>query len=255
MTYKDRSGFSVRKLLLKKIADSIKAAQKKGKFELILIHGAGAAGHQLAHKYNLQKGTGKNEEKRHGAFLSRFENQKLNIAVAEALFKGGLKIVSVHTASTIIQKNKKISHCDLKTIKKPMVEGYIPLLYGEMVFDDEFGMSICSGDAIAPYLAKKLSAQKIFFASDTEGIFDKDPHISKNATLIEEISLKDVKNKARLSTSHNVDATDGMRGKIKNIESLLKNSTKTVEIFNGLKPEYYKKVFLGEKFPHTVIEK
>lgn len=254
-TYKNRSGFSVRKSLLKKIAKSIKEAQKKEKFDLVLIHGAGAAGHQLARKYRLQKGTGKNEKKQHGAFLSRFTNQKLNVAVAESLYRGGLKIVSVHTASAIVQKNKKIFHCDFGIIKKSLTEEFIPLLYGEMVFDEELGMSICSGDAIAAYLTKKLGAKKIFFASDTEGIFDKDPHLFKNARLAEKISLKDIEKKIKLSESHNVDVTGGMSGKIKNLKFVIGNQVEAVEIFNGLKMENYKKVFLGEKFPHTVIQK
>src|SRR4030042_2723874 len=179
-TYKNRPGFSARETLLKKIATSIKRAQEKEKFGLILIHGAGAVGHQLAKQYGLQGGTGKNNKKQHGAFLSRFANQKLDIAIAESFHKGGLKIASVHTASVIVQKNQKISHCDLEIIKKSLTEKCTPLLYGEMVFDERLGMSICSGDVIAPYLAKKLNAKKIFFASDTEGIFDKDPHIFKN---------------------------------------------------------------------------
>ena len=70
-TYKNRPGFSVRSSLLKKIAISIREAQKKENFDLILIHGAGAAGHQLAKQYGLQRGTGKNQKKMHGAFLCR----------------------------------------------------------------------------------------------------------------------------------------------------------------------------------------
>ncbi|HUD08677.1 MAG TPA: isopentenyl phosphate kinase [Candidatus Saccharimonadales bacterium] len=254
-TYKNRPGFSVRSSLLKKIAISIREAQKKENFDLILIHGAGAAGHQLAKQYGLQRGTGKNQKKMHGAFLSRFANQKLDIAVAESLYEGGLKIVSVHTASIIIQKNGKITKCDLKTIRDALDKECIPLLYGEMAFDEELGMTICSGDAIAPYLAKELYAKKIFFASDAKGIFDKDPHIFKNVRLIEKISIKDIEKNVELSNSHNVDATDGMRGKIKNIKNLIKKSVKSVEIFDGHKVQNYKKVFLSEKFPHTVIQK
>jgi len=154
-TYKNCSGFSVRRNLLKKIACSIRGAQEKGGFDLILIHGAGAVGHRLAHRYKLQKGTENNEEKWHGAFLSRFANQKLDVAVAESLCKGGLKIASIHTASAIIQKKGRISSCNLEIIKESLSKKCIPLLYGEMVFDKELGMTICSGDAIAPYLAEK----------------------------------------------------------------------------------------------------
>jgi isopentenyl phosphate kinase len=125
-----------------------------------------------------------------------------------------------------------------------------------MVFDEKLDMSICSGDAIAPYLAKKLGAEKIFFASDIDGIFDQDPHLQKDAKLIEKINLNKIKNnnKIKLTDSHNVDVTGGLSGKIKNIDLKHNISLKSVEIFNGLKYENYEKIILGKKFPHTFIK-
>lgn len=251
-TYKDRSGFSVRRLLLKKIASAIKNVQKEKNFGLILIHGAGAAGHQLAKRYGLQGGVAESKKKWHGAFLSRFANQKLSVAIAESLYKGGLRIVSVHTASMIVQKKGRIANCNLRTIRDALDSECLPLLYGEMVFDKSLGMSICSGDAIAPYLAKKLKAEKIFFATDTDGIFDKDPHKNRNAKLVECLPLKNARGEIELTDSHNMDVTGGMKGKIKKLAGL-SESIKTIEIFNGLKPGNYKKALMGEKFPHTII--
>ena len=122
-----------------------------------------------------------------------------------------------------------------------------------MVFDAALGMSICSGDAIAPYLAKKLSAQKIFFASDIDGIYTKDPYINKNAKLIMETTLGDISRDVQLSKSHNVDVTDGLLGKMGEFQTFWGTRLKTVEIFNGLREKNYKKILLEEKFPHTVI--
>jgi isopentenyl phosphate kinase len=253
-TNKDRSGFSVRGSLLKKIGKSIKSAQKNRKFDLILIHGAGSAGHQLAREYDLKEGTGKNPKKIRGAILSRIANQRLNLSIFEILHSAGLFVAPVHTASAIVQKNRKISSFDLKTIKEALKGEYIPLLYGEMVFDEKLGMSICSGDAIAPYLAKKMGAKNIFFASDTDGIFDKDPHFFKNAKLLQEISLKGIE-KISLSDSHNIDATGGMRGKLMQASEAIRGKNIKIEIFNGLRAENYKKILLGKNFPHTVLTK
>ncbi|MFA6047781.1 MAG: isopentenyl phosphate kinase [Parcubacteria group bacterium] len=250
-TYKNKPGISVRNSLLKKIGQSIKKSQEKGNFDLILIHGAGAAGHQLAKKYSLQEGIGVNPKKWYGALISRLANNKLNTAIAETFTKIGLRIAPVHTASAIIQKNKKISRCSLKMIQEALRQNCIPILYGEMVFDTKLGMSICSGDAIAPYLAKKLEAKKIMFASDIDGIFTQDPHIYKDAELIEKINLKEINQKAKVSHSHNVDVTGGLLGKINKIE--FSDNLQSIEIFNGLDPENYQKIFLGQKFSHTII--
>jgi isopentenyl phosphate kinase len=252
-TYKNRPGISVRKSLLKKIAQSIKYAQNKGKFNLIVIHGAGAGGHQLAKKYKLEKGAGNDKKKWHGALISRITNQALNNSIVEIFVKEGLRAVSANTASVVIQKNGHIEDVNLGIIKEALSQNCIPILYGEMVFDKKLGMTICSGDAIAPYLADKLKAQKMFFASDINGIFDKDPHIYKDAKLIEKINLGDIKKNIKLSKSHNVDVTDGLSGKIKNLEKLKSSHTELIEIFNGLFEKNYGKVFLERKFIHTRI--
>jgi isopentenyl phosphate kinase len=252
-TLKNRPGVSVRRDLLRKAAEAIKDAMEEKDFHLILIHGAGAAGHQLAKKYNLAEGIGMNPKKWYGALISRIANSKLDTAIAEIFISKGLRVTSVHTASAIVQKNKKISHCNLEIIKEALRQNSIPMLYGEMVFDTKLGMSICSGDAIAPYLAEKLGAQKMFFASDIDGIFTKDPHIHKDAKIIEKINLGEIKNKAQISVSHNVDVTGGLMGKIEKLGNVHHNALKSIEIFNGLREENYAKVILGKEFPHTVI--
>lgn len=253
VTQKNRFGSSIRKKLIEKIAHSIKETMGKKKFQLILVHGAGAGGHQLAKRYKLRSGAGKDKRRWYGSFLSRVANQKLNTAIAEIFINEGLSVVSMHTASVIIQKNEKIADCNLKIIKEALQNNCVPLLYGEMVFDKKIGMSICSGDAIVPYLAKKLNAQKIFFASDVSGIFTKNPHINKSAKIIEKIIWSDVKKKAKLTGSHNIDVTEGLLGKVKKLGVLKNTSVKCVEIFNGLSEINYSKVLLGESFPHTTI--
>jgi isopentenyl phosphate kinase len=254
-THKDKPGISIRKELLRKIALSIKKAKKKKEFSLILIHGAGAAGHQLAKKYDLRNGVSGNEKKFYGSMLSSISNQKLNNAIFEIFVLAGLKIVPVHTASTIIQKDKKISNCNLKIIKKALEKDCIPLLYGEMVFDEKMDMSICSGDAIAPYLAKKIGAEKVFFSSDIDGVFDKDPHLYKDAKLIENININEIKNneKFKLTNSHNIDVTGGLSGKIKKLDLKHNENLKSIEIFNGFNQKNYEKIILEKKFPHTIL--
>jgi len=181
-------------------------------------------------------------------------NQKLNSAVSEIFVAEGLRVVSANTASLVIQKDKVISNFDLGVIKEAVAQNCIPLLYGDMVFDKNLGMTICSGDAIAPYLTKELHAQKIIFATDVAGIFDKDPYLHKNAKLIEKIKLKEIDGEnIELSSSHNIDVTGGLAGKIKNIALEHDASLQSIEIFNGLEDKNYGRVLLEKKFPHTTI--
>lgn len=250
-TYKNRPSAELRKALLGKIAQEIfKAREKKG-FDLILIHGAGSVGHQMAHRFGLKNGSGDDPKKTSGALALKIENQKFDAALSEIFLKKGLWVSPVHTASVAMQKDGKLIACDTRIIKECLKRNIIPILYGEMVFDEKVGLSVCSGDAIAPCLAKKLGAEKIFFASDIDGIFTKDPYHHRDAELVKKMNLSNMEKSVRLSGSHNVDVTGGLGGKINNLKTLQKTSVKSVEIFNGLQADNYRKILLGEKFPHT----
>ena len=253
VTHKNRPRASVRHKLLSAIAGSLRDTLEKGKIDLILVHGAGAHGHQLAKKYSLRDGINNQPERWYGSFLTRIKNQKLNTVITEIFVSEGLRVSPVHTASVIIQDEKQIAACDLSAIREALAQNCIPLLYGEMVFDKTLGMTICSGDAILPYLGKKLQAEKMFFASDIDGIFTADPHLNKSARLIENVALHDIKKKAMLSESHNLDVTGGLLGKINQLFTSHSPRLKTIEIFNGLDAKNYRKILNGEKFPHTTI--
>lgn len=253
VTCKDEPGILIRHDLLIKIALAIKKVRAKKEFDLIIVHGAGSVGHQLAKKYNLTKGTNETKDKIKKALITCNAIQELNNTLCKIFITNGLMAFPIHTASTIIQRSGKIKYCNLKIIKEALRKNCLPVLYGDMVFDNKLGMSVCSGDAVAPYLAEKLKAEKIFFASDIDGIFTKDPHLHKDANLLEIIALNDIKKNATLSGSHNIDVTSGLLGKIKKLDILRNKMLKSVEIFNGLRAENYTKIFLEEYFSHTKI--
>ena len=252
-THKNRTGFSVRRSQLRKVAQQIGGAMKKADFQLILIHGAGGFGHALAKEYGLKEGTGKNKQKLKGALLSRIANQQLDHAIAEILVAEGLPVVPVHTASVILQNDHKIDFFDIAAVKEALEQGCIPLLYGDMVFDKKLGMTVCSGDSIAPYLAEKLGATKMFFASDIDGVFTQDPYVFRGTQLIEKVLMGDLFKNTKISQSHNVDVTGGLFGKIQKMNSLKGSAVQSIEIFNGFDADNYKKILLNKNFPHTQI--
>ncbi|MDZ7612098.1 MAG: isopentenyl phosphate kinase [Candidatus Moranbacteria bacterium] len=256
VTDKDKEGFSVKKGLIDEISREIKNAKEKKDFDLILIHGAGAAGHQLAMEYKLVEGTGENKEKIYGALLSQLSNQKLNREIFEIFLENGLDVTPIHTASTVVQAGGEIAEFNSDCLKEALKKNFIPLLYGEMVFDKSKGMSICSGDSIAPHIANKLGADRILYATDVDGIYTQDPYQNSQAELIEEISYGRIKKKIKLSSSHNIDTTGGLKKKILRLEKFFSGGgDKTAEIFNGNQPENFSKILLDTFFKHTKIEK
>ncbi len=242
LTRKNIQKPSVRKKLLREIIQNLKkllASEKN--LRLILIHGAGSGGHTIAHTYNLSHGVCDDPIKRIGALKVRYANQILNEKIFSICIDYDIPVVPLHSGSLIGMKKGNIVYFSHTILDLCFKNKSIPLLYGEMVFDEETGMAVCSGDLIAFYLAKKYNASRVLFASDVEGIYSEDPFKNKNASLIKNSSLKDlVKNKKiTLSGSHNVDVTGGIYNKIQSLKNNLSPSLQDVIIFNGLRPENF----------------
>ncbi|OGH84199.1 MAG: hypothetical protein A2261_03565 [Candidatus Magasanikbacteria bacterium RIFOXYA2_FULL_44_8] len=257
LTYKNRSGLFVRRKLLRNIAGEIKTfLQQHKNTQIIIVHGAGQPGHSIAQKYRLASGVRNNRDKIYGSLLCNAAIEKLDEEMIAIFLKAGLNVCTVDALSVITQKNKKMHTFDTTAIKNALAHHTIPILHGQMVFDNTETLSICSGDTIATYLADHFSAKKLLFASDVDGVLTKDPFVFPHAKLITKIATRDIlhSRQTTLSKSHNTDVTDGLLGKIRSLDHLLtKNSVKEVVIFNGLKKERFGLALTDKKFPCTKI--
>lgn len=140
----------------------------------------------------------------------------------------------------------------LDTLRVALKKNTVPLLYGDMVFDTTWGLSISSGDVLVAKLADTLSAEEVFFASDVDGIFSKDPHQYGDALLIEKTSLSEITNGViTLGESHNVDVTGGLSKKFSAFQNL--SHLKSIYFFNGLSVKNFSFLFNQKNFFGTAI--
>jgi len=239
ITYKNREKVVVRRKVIESLArDLFSYLELHPQDRCILVHGGGSAGHGIASQYGLMSGIRNDDRKWKGAMLAHLAVQRLNGIISDILVQNGLRIVSVRASSMVIQKNGKIVLSFLEAIRLVLRNRCIPLLHGDMVFDEDLNMSVCSGDNLAALLSDRFCASSLLFASDVDGIYDKDPHRCKDAKKIHAIALNDIlKNKnIQLEGSHHVDVTGGLYGKIASLSGEYAFSeTERVVIFNGLK--------------------
>ena len=259
ITEKSRTDYNVRSNLLKEIFSDLKHTQDTGLTPaIILVHGAGGHIHHLAQKYKLRVGTKDDAIKHQNAVSVQETCARLNADITKIAVDAGLQIQTISTHSVIQNNDAQIQHCDVNAIEEVLHDNQTPILYGDMVPDLTLDLSICSGDAVVAHLVKTLGVRRALFASDIDGIFTEDPHTNPKAQLIEEVSLSDLANvSVNISGSHNVDTTGGLKGKLDACSNLFDHnpSLEKIEIFNGLKPENFEKVFAGEPFPHTTVTK
>lgn len=245
----------VRKKLLGEIALHLREVlQKNTDTRIILLHGAGSVGHQIAHKYNLSEGVLGDEKKLRGSLEIRRKNQILNARIFSIFLENKLNIVPVHTGSSILSKDASIASIFYDIIDRAFLNNTIPLLYGEMTFDSTLGMSVCSGDEIAAHLSRHYQAERVIFASDVDGIFSKDPYRYPDAKKIGVISIQNLlnHNEISLSDSHSIDVTGGIRNKVDSFRKFSSSSIRDVIVFNGLETKNFKKI-LDNDPPGTKI--
>lgn len=179
----------------------------------ILIHGAGSYGHPLAQKSGIDKGINQP-----GQLIAMAETQRLqnilNAIVCDELVKRGVPAFPAQASSYAVMENGRLVKMDTDAIGGMVRLGLVPVCYGVPAFDKAKGCSILSGDQIAPYLAKKLGAERIIEAGDVEGIFTVNPKRNKDAELIERVTLANYKEIiVHLNGSLAPDVTGGMKQK------------------------------------------
>jgi len=251
LTNKDSNYAEINHKNLNRIANeiqnflSIKDSNHEISDGLIIIHGAGSFGHPPAQKYQIGKAFTMEEYPKKRMGFSKTQNcvKKLNSIICEHFISKNIPCVSIQPSSFITTNNKRINSFNLDIIEKYLDEGFIPVIYGDVVLDSNLKIAVLSGDQILTYIAKNINfnkINKIILGTDVDGVFTKNPKKHKDGKLIEKLSsLEDLE---LLDSTTNIDVTGGMIGKINElfkladlgIESKIINANKKGLIFKAL---------------------
>ncbi|MEM0453315.1 MAG: isopentenyl phosphate kinase [Sulfolobales archaeon] len=233
--------YDVIKYLVSELADFLR---ERPEVRILLIHGGGSFGHFVVRE--CLKNIGKIDvrcfsETSHAMML-------LNTQITKELLDVGLSPVSI-PPHTIFRKDGDRLKYELNLVKDYLVEGFIPVLYGDVVLGDH-SFEVLSGDTIAWVLAKELGINEIIFVTDVDGLFDKDPKKYSDAKLIESIHVNDLKGLTFSSSEYDVTGSmmlklmEGLKYGVNGIE---------VRIVNGLVKGNVYKVLGGSSTVGTVV--
>ena len=232
ITQKELSPPTVNEMAINRIAKELRA--QKG--PLIVVLGGGAHGHQAAHAYGFGDSSTSPEKLLAGIPLIRHNMTLLSLEVEQALNVNGIPSVVVSPFSSVSMHHGVISSFPTDIIKGALEAHCAVIIHGDVCLDDVQGASILSGDTISVYLAKALDIQRIFIGTDVDGIFEEDPRVNPNATLI---SVIDSSNKdsvlAGTGASAAIDVTGGMAQKTQELFEIANQATH-VAIFNLTAP-------------------
>lgn len=144
-------------------------------------------------------------------------------------------------------ENKKAKVNTRNTISKLLEYNYIPIVNeNDTVAIEE--IVIGDNDQLSAYVADIIDADVLIMASDIDGLYDKNPHINKEAKLIEEV--KDLqKIKLFVQEKKSELGTGGMTTKIEAVKICRKKKIE-VWIVNGGKTNFLINAIQG-KIPFT----
>ncbi|MCL2143851.1 MAG: isopentenyl phosphate kinase [Methanomassiliicoccaceae archaeon] len=179
--------------------------------DVMIVHGAGSFGHVLSKEHGLQNGYKSKEQISAFAKVSR-DVRELNLMMISELIDAGIPPVSVPTGSCFIMDDRELIMNNDEIIREYVKLGIVPVMFGDVVLDRKKGFGICSGDTIMKYLADVFSPEAVIFVSDVDGLYDRDPKISKDAKLISEVT-PDIMRTIPSETTV-ADVTGGVHAKI-----------------------------------------
>ncbi len=208
---------------------------------LIIVHGAGSFGHVYAKEYGLADGF-KSSEQLEGFARVQRDVRDLNMRIMNILIENGINAVSLPPFASCENSDGRLKSLDTAPFHRTVDMGLSPVTFGDAVFDDKIGFSICSGDYLMEALAEEFRPEKTIFLSDVDGIYDRNP-AETGAELLPVISSSDSVSagKSRDGVS---DVTGGMAGKLASMVKIAPFSE--VWMINGLVPGRLANLLNGE---------
>jgi isopentenyl phosphate kinase len=243
----DKTGQEVaRPQVISRLAAEIAAARRaKPALQLVVGHGGGSFGHVAAARHNTRQGVQLPKE-----WLSFAEVHaamaRLNRLIVEALLAAGVPALSLQPSAMAHCENGRITTISSAPIQNALAAGLVPVIYGDVAFDEERGGTIISTEEIMAALAEQFRPEWLLLAGVTEGVLD------QAGQLIPAITPENLAEiEASLRGSHGTDVTGGMASKVRAMLALTAQfPALQVRIFSGLVEENVRRVVVR---PETAV--
>lgn len=228
-----------------RLAEEIKTAKEtNADLKLVLGHGSGSFGHVPAKQYATSQGV-HSPEGWQGFAEVWYEAAQLNRIVVEALHSAGLPVVAFPPSAGIVARDRKLQNWEIGGLQSALDNGLLPVVFGDVIFDQVRGGTIFSTEDVFTHLAKQLHPGRILLAGIEAGVWADFPDCTQ---LISEITSENWPLvTSSLGGSAATDVTGGMASKVQGMLDLVEESPGLeVLIFSGDQPGNVAAVLQGE---------
>ncbi len=178
---------------------------------VVILHGAGSFGHPLAKKYGIGQRS-ITPEARAGISETLAACGVLHAEVVQAAQEAGLRPISVPLHMLSQSQGGELVDLPTDELARLIDEGFAPVLSGTVIRDDRLGWRVVSADELMAALAPDLTPRLAVFATDVEGVYDKEP--AKPGAVVQPILTLDGLNDIDAAGGRGDDVTGRMRGKL-----------------------------------------
>lgn len=199
--------------VLGRLVGEIAAALREDpELRLLLGHGSGSFGHIPASKYGTRQGVRTIEEWRGFVEVWR-EAGELNRRVMDALSRAGIPAVAFPPSAGVTCTSGDVKAWDLTPIISALKAGLLPVVFGDVVFDDRLGGTILSTEDLFKHLALNLRPQRILLAGIEPGVWADYPACTRLVPLVRPDNFVSIAK--NISASASTDVTGGMASKVR----------------------------------------
>ena len=209
---------SAREDVISRVAREINQARGANPaLSLLIGHGSGSFGHFAAQKSGFGQRGNWREYAETGAVATRLTRLLTDIFLAE-----GVPIVAMQPSASARCREGELIELAVGPIQTALAHNLVPLVHGDVAFDETRDMTIASTEMIFAYLAPIFKPSRIILAGIVDGVFTGDPLKNPAVQLISEITPANFPQiESQLRGSHGVDVTGGMIAKVRSMVALV----------------------------------
>lgn len=226
---------------------------------LVIGHGAGSFGHVAASEYKTRDGY---DYPRPSPLMHRerdatedgywkgfaevwYQASSLNRHVMEALHKAGLRTIALPPSANVIASDGQVSVWETTPIRMALAAGIVPVIFGDVVFDEVRGGTILSTEMLFNYLVKALHPDRILLAGLEDAVWEDFPARTRRIERITPATFEGIKHGVGKSAA--ADVTGGMEAKVNEMLELAQaNPGLKIQIFSGVESGNLLRAITGE---------
>ena len=241
---------------LKRVVKELKEViDSESELNLLVGHGGGSFPHPIAKAFRTAEGLIHAASAR-GFALCQNSASTLNRIIVDLMIDYGLNAVSIQPSACCMAVDGEIARIFFEPLASSIKNGFIPVVFGDCVFDDVRGCTVISTEQILRHLCNYIRPDRVLCFEQVGGVYTSDPMLDTEAQFIPEITVENLNQQeldSCLGESYSIDVTGGMREKVHQLLEIAKMGIEC-EILSG-REGYVKRALRGERGLGTVISR